>query len=94
VNKVLVGNKADMESKRAVSKDAGQNLASEYGIPFFEASAKRDANVEDAFFAIARQVLKRLRSDGSASKSSQQTISIAKGAPHPTRNKSSCCSNA
>ncbi|KAH9671144.1 ras-related protein RABE1c [Citrus sinensis] len=37
VNKILVGNKADMdESKRAVPTAKGQELADEYGIKFFE----------------------------------------------------------
>ncbi|KAI3929529.1 hypothetical protein MKX01_025697, partial [Papaver californicum] len=41
VNKNLVGNKADMdESKRAVPTAKGQALADEYGIKFFETSAK------------------------------------------------------
>ncbi|CAF1924573.1 unnamed protein product [Brassica napus] len=41
VNKILVGNKADMdESKRAVPTSKGQALADEYGIKFFETSAK------------------------------------------------------
>ncbi|KAL5060395.1 hypothetical protein RYX36_031999 [Vicia faba] len=42
VNKILVGNKADMdESKRAVPTSKGQALADEYGIKFFETSAKQ-----------------------------------------------------
>ncbi|XVE79632.1 hypothetical protein DITRI_Ditri14bG0073700 [Diplodiscus trichospermus] len=37
VNKILVGNKADMdESKRAVPTSKGQALADEYGINFYE----------------------------------------------------------
>jgi Ras-related protein Rab-8A len=37
VNKILIGNKADMdESKRAVPTAKGQALADEYGIKFFE----------------------------------------------------------
>ncbi|RVW22236.1 Ras-related protein RABE1c [Vitis vinifera] len=41
VNKILVGNKADMdESKRAVPTSQGQALADEYGIKFFETSLK------------------------------------------------------
>ncbi|WZY75459.1 hypothetical protein YC2023_021843 [Brassica napus] len=40
VNKILVGNKADMdESKRAVPTSRGQALADEYGIKFFETPA-------------------------------------------------------
>ncbi|KAK8542034.1 hypothetical protein V6N13_137392 [Hibiscus sabdariffa] len=61
VNKVLVGNKADMdESKRAVPTSKGQALADEYGIKFFETSAKTNLNVEEVFFSIARDIKQRL----------------------------------
>ncbi|GLU11646.1 hypothetical protein SLE2022_283790 [Rubroshorea leprosula] len=61
VNTILVGNKADMdESKRAVPTAKGQALADEYGIKFFETSAKRNLNVEEVFFSIARDVKQRL----------------------------------
>ncbi|KAG1361352.1 hypothetical protein COCNU_09G008150 [Cocos nucifera] len=61
VNKILVGNKADMdESKRAVSTSQGQMLADEYGIKFFETSAKTNFNVEQVFFSIAREIKQRL----------------------------------
>uniref|UniRef100_A0A0D9WWI6 GTP-binding protein n=1 Tax=Leersia perrieri TaxID=77586 RepID=A0A0D9WWI6_9ORYZ len=36
VNKILVGNKVDMDAKRVVSTAQGQKLADEYGIKFFE----------------------------------------------------------
>ncbi|KAL4389180.1 hypothetical protein AHAS_Ahas03G0019300 [Arachis hypogaea] len=61
VNKILVGNKADMdESKRAVPTSKGQELADEYGIKFFETSAKTNFNVEEVFFSIARDIKQRL----------------------------------
>ncbi|KAK9158655.1 hypothetical protein Scep_005229 [Stephania cephalantha] len=89
VNKILVGNKADMdESKR------GQALADEYGIKFFETSAKTNFNVEQVFFSIARDIKQRLAE--SDSKAEPQTIKISK--PDPTKGssatpeKSSCCS--
>ncbi|XP_038684299.1 ras-related protein Rab-8B-like isoform X3 [Tripterygium wilfordii] len=42
VNKILVGNKADMdESRRAVPTSSGQALADEYGIKFFETHSSR-----------------------------------------------------
>ena len=44
VNKILVGNKCDMEDKRVIPTARGQALADEFGIPFFETSAK--ANVK------------------------------------------------
>jgi GTPase SAR1 family protein len=45
---VLVGNKSDMaDEKRAVAFAKGQALADEYGIRFFETSAKDNLNVEE-----------------------------------------------
>ncbi|KAK7251688.1 hypothetical protein RIF29_35094 [Crotalaria pallida] len=61
VNKILVGNKADMdESKRAVPTSKGQALADEYGIKFFETSEKTNLNVEEVFFSIARDIKQML----------------------------------
>ena len=45
---VLVGNKCDMdETKRAVPYSKGQALADEFGIQFFETSAKSNVNVDE-----------------------------------------------
>ena len=45
---VLVGNKCDIdESKRAVPYSKGQALANEFGIKFFETSAKSNINVDE-----------------------------------------------
>lgn len=45
---VLVGNKCDMdESKRVVPYSKGQALADEFGIQFFETSAKSNLKVDE-----------------------------------------------
>lgn len=54
--KVLVGNKADLERDRTVPTEKGQALADEFGIPFFETSAKSGENIEEAFSALIRNM--------------------------------------
>lgn len=95
VNKILVGNKADMdESKRAVSTARGQALANEYRLKFYETSAKTNMNVEDVFFTIARDIKQRLSE--APSKTEAPTITISKpNAPKDApenKPKSACCS--
>lgn len=53
---ILVGNKSDMSDRRVISTEQGQQLADELGIPFIEASAKTNDNVEESFFSLARRV--------------------------------------
>ncbi|KAI8325571.1 GTP-binding protein SAS1, partial [Martensiomyces pterosporus] len=60
VNKILIGNKCDIEERRAVPKEKGQKLAEELGIKFLETSAKSNTNVDEAFFSLARDIKKRL----------------------------------
>lgn len=45
----LVGNKADLESRRQVSKEEGEAYAREHGLHFLEASAKTGFNVNEIF---------------------------------------------
>jgi len=56
VEKMILGNKCDMNDRRQVSKERGEQLAIEYGIKFMETSAKASINVEDAFFTLARDI--------------------------------------
>ena len=64
VNKILVGNKCDMLDEKVVSTEEGAKLAKEFGVDFYECSAKNDINVEQSFLGIARAVKDRLIADG------------------------------
>ena len=54
VEKILVGNKVDVEGKRVVTKEEGEELAAKFGLCFFETSAKSNSGVDEAFYAIAK----------------------------------------
>eukprot|EP00095_Tigriopus_kingsejongensis_P011199 maker-scaffold263_size232787-snap-gene-0.15 protein:Tk11199 transcript:maker-scaffold263_size232787-snap-gene-0.15-mRNA-1 annotation:"ras-related protein rab-8a" len=56
VEKMILGNKCDMDDRREVTKERGSELAIEYGIKFMETSAKASINVEEAFFTLARDI--------------------------------------
>ncbi|CAL8138623.1 unnamed protein product [Orchesella dallaii] len=56
VQKMILGNKCDMNDKRVVSKERGEQLALEYGIRFMETSAKNSHNVEEAFYILSRDI--------------------------------------
>ncbi|XP_076933405.1 ras-related protein RABE1c-like [Bidens hawaiensis] len=94
VNKILVGNKADMdESKRAVPTAKGQALADEYGIKFFETSAKTNLNVEEVFISIAKDIKQRLSDTDTKAEPATIKINQADGAASngQAAQKSACC---
>ena len=46
---MLIGNKSDLENKRAVSREEGESFAQKHDLFFMETSAKTAYNVEEAF---------------------------------------------
>merc|ERR1712232_216853 len=62
VNKLLVGNKCDLSSKKVVSYDEAKELADSLGIQLMEASAKNAHNVEQAFQTMAKDIKQRVAS--------------------------------
>ncbi|MCP9260353.1 RAB8A [Dirofilaria immitis] len=56
VDRMIIGNKCDVEERRQVSRERGEQLAIEYGTKFMETSAKANINVEEAFFTLARDI--------------------------------------
>lgn len=62
VNRVLVGNKCDVtDSERKVTPEQGKKLAAEFGIKFFETSAKLNTGVDEAFMTISKDIVERLK---------------------------------
>jgi len=61
VNKLLVGNKCDLEANRQVTYEEGKAYADQLGIKFIETSAKNSVNVDNAFFTMANEIKSRVQ---------------------------------
>jgi GTPase SAR1 family protein len=46
VHRILLGNKTDLPDQRQVQPEQGETVAKEFGIGWFETSAKDGSNVE------------------------------------------------
>ena len=57
VEKMILGNKCDMEDKRVISKERGETIARENGVRFLETSAKTNVNIERAFLELSESIL-------------------------------------
>merc|ERR1712014_229403 len=58
---MLIGNKSDLEHRRAVTMEEGEQFAKEHGLIFLETSAKTSANVEEAFINTAREIYDKIQ---------------------------------
>merc|ERR1719197_2130928 len=90
VNKLLVGNKSDLTSKRQVETDAAKEFADSVHIPFLETSAKNATNVEDAFMTMAGEIKKRMASQPSMAEGAGASKKVAVGQGKAVK-KSGCC---
>ena len=88
VNKLLVGNKSDLTSKKVVDFQTAKAFADEIGIPFLETSAKSATNVEQAFMTMAQEIKNRMATQPVMNK--PNTVRPGEGRALPA-NKSGCC---
>ena len=57
VVKLLVGNKIDLEEQRKITYQQGSEFAESYGMSFIETSVKNNANVNEAFEKLGREIM-------------------------------------
>jgi len=78
-----------MLDEKVVSTEEAQKLATEFGVDFFECSAKNDINVEQCFLSIARAVKDRLVQDGGGAPSASG-VKLKNPPTAGNRNKGCC----
>ena len=60
VQMIVVGNKADLTSQKAVTEEEIQEFAKGRGIDYIESSARLNKNVSDAFYRLAKEVYQKV----------------------------------
>ena len=60
---IVIGNKSDLDDKRQVSYEEGENFAKNKGYNFYETSAKTGENINEAFNDIFEQLYKILEGE-------------------------------
>ncbi|VEN50635.1 unnamed protein product [Callosobruchus maculatus] len=89
VNKLLVGNKSDLTTKKVVDYTTAKEYADQLGIPFLETSAKNALNVEQAFMTMAAEIKNRVGPPSSAADQGNK-VRFDQSRPVETT-KSGCC---
>lgn len=70
----------------------GQALADEYGIQFFETSAKDNSNVDPVFVALAKDVMQRLQQEQQGmQEDAQEPLRLTSTFDQKQKQKSSGC---
>lgn len=59
VEKIIIGNKCDMEERRVIPTERGEEIASAHNIPFIETSAKANINIDRVFLELTDAILAR-----------------------------------
>ena len=90
---LLIGNKKDLEDKREVSKEEGEEKAKTFGLGFIETSACTGENIDKAFETMLKEVFNKNFTNNN-SEEELNYINIGKNIEldeQPQEKKSSCC---
>lgn len=89
--KLLIGNKADLSNKRAVSTQEGQDFADSMGIEFLECSAKTSHNVEQSFMSMTAQIKAKMMAQPQRAPVATKPLPTPINLKGKSLNSKSCC---
>ncbi|XP_064170893.1 RAB3D, member RAS oncogene family, b isoform X2 [Anguilla rostrata] len=87
---VLVGNKSDLEEERVVPTEGSRQLANELGFHFFEASAKDNVNVRQAFERLVDVIYETMSESADGDQSASGRAAALQDAPPDSRGGCAC----
>jgi len=90
VNKLLVGNKCDLTTKRVVEYSIAKEFADQLSIPFLETSALNATNVEQTFLTMAKQIKDRMASTSTPA-GGVKSSTVTPGQSVQPQQSGSCC---
>ncbi|OAX40038.1 ras-domain-containing protein [Rhizopogon vinicolor AM-OR11-026] len=90
VNKLLVGNKCDLTTKRVVEYSIAKEFADQLSIPFLETSALNATNVEQTFLTMAKQIKDRMASTSTPAGGAKSST-VTPGQSVQPQQSGSCC---
>jgi GTPase SAR1 family protein len=96
VLRILVGNKCDLEGKRAITYEQGKDLAKQYNVQFLETSPKHTVNIDELFINTTKVFLERqtagnVKRDVKKDRIVKNGISVEKINENPKKKNEKCC---
>ena len=77
--KVIIGNKCDLNDKREVTQEELGKLGEKFDISVMETSAKDSVNVESAFVVMAKEMMNYSLEEQNAGNNSKNTVRLGAG---------------
>ncbi|KAJ5080744.1 rab2a member ras oncogene family [Anaeramoeba ignava] len=95
---ILVGNKSDLDHRRQIAVEQGEDFAKKQELSFIETSAKENKNIQEVFDKISRRILEKIKNgeidpsnESSGVKKGQTSTGVTFGDDFEKKKQGGCC---